>query len=70
MYVASYCSQIYIVCCSYSHCVFTIKLVQTSNVAKPKFARVNRVSTVDLAGSAWSTLVSLQYLFNGAWLMY
>ena len=52
MYVASYdCSQIYIVCCSYSHCVFTIKLVQTSNAAKPTCARVNRISIVDLAGS-------------------
>ena len=60
MYVASYdCSHIYIVCCSYSHCVFTIKLVQTSNAAKPTCARGNRVSIVDLACSEWSTLVSL-----------
>ena len=59
MYVASYdCSQIYIVCCSYSHCVFTIKLVQTSNAAKPTCARVNRMSIVDLACSERSTLMS------------
>ena len=56
MYVASYdCSQIYIVCCTYSHCVFTIKLVQTSNAAKPTCARM---SSVDLAGSERSTLMS------------
>ena len=42
-----YCSM----CCSYSHCVFTIKLVQTSNASKPTCARVNRISIVDLAGS-------------------
>jgi len=31
--------------------VFTVKLVQTDNTAKPTCARVNRVSIVDLAGS-------------------
>ena len=40
-----------ILCCSCSHCVFTIKLVQTSNLSKPSFARINRMSIVDLAGS-------------------
>ena len=41
----------YILCCFCSHCVFTIKLIQTSNESKPTCARVNRISIVDLAGS-------------------
>ena len=52
------CSQIYIVCCSYSHCVFTIKLVQTSNAAKPTCARVSRMSIFNLVGNERSTLMS------------